>query len=62
MAPASPTQERENETETEIEQRLVAHERELRAVVEILAAVLEEVSKTLAAVSQMRGMETAWQK
>ena len=56
MPQASPTQERENETETEIEQRLVAHERDLRAVAKILATVLEEVSKMSTAVSQMREM------
>ena len=50
------TQEPENKTETEIEQRLAAQERELGAVVESLATVLEEVSKLSAAVNQMREM------
>ena len=43
-----------NETETDIEQRLVAEERELGAVVESLAIVLEEVGELPAAVSSKR--------
>ena len=50
------TQERENKTETEIEQGLAAQERELGAVVESFATVLGEVSELSAAVSQMREM------
>ena len=48
------TQERENKTEKEIEQGLVAQERELGAVVESFATVLGEVSELSATVSQMR--------
>ena len=53
---SGPTQERENETQMEIEQRLAAQERELGALVESLATVLDEVSELSAAVSQMREM------
>jgi hypothetical protein len=43
---------RENETENEIEQRLVAQEGELGATMESLPVVLREFSKLLARVSQ----------
>ena len=41
-----PTQERENETKTEMEQGLAAQERELGAVVESLATVLGGVNES----------------
>ena len=53
---SGPTKEQENETKTDIEQRLHAQERELGAVVESLATVLGEVSEFSAAGSQMREM------
>ena len=53
---SGPTQERENITETEIEQRLAAQEQELGAVVESLVIVVGEISEFAAAVSQMREM------
>ena len=49
--PASPTQELENETETGIENLLVAQERELGAETESLTTVLKEVSELSAKVS-----------
>ena len=53
---SGPTQERENETEMDIEQRLATQEQELGAVMESLATVLGEVSELPAAVDQMRKM------
>ena len=55
-ARASPTPERENEIEREIEQHLAAQPRELGVVVESLATVQEEFRALPAAVSQMREM------
>ena len=54
VTPASPTQERENEAETKIEQHLAVQERELGAVVKSLTTVLKEVSNLSQAVSQIR--------